>query len=133
KIPADGGEETQVLPAGSVLDNFVFTVTRVGVYYVSHLSTTYLLRLYQPADRKTVDLAHFDKPVALYVSVSPDERWFAWAQDDNRENNFILVENFRERRARDRCPRQGHLHVIVRARFGSRCRESLTRVLKPSR
>jgi hypothetical protein len=98
KFPANGGEETRVLPPATVFPAMGFTVTRVGIYYAgprSPTSKTIPLTLYRFADAKTIVITHFDKDLQESVSVSPDERWFLWTQVDKRENDLILVENFR--------------------------------------
>ena len=53
------------------------------------------LNLYRFADGKTVEVGHIDKPLRLHLSVSPDEKWLAWAQLDNSVDDLMLVENFR--------------------------------------
>ena len=98
KIPVNGGAETAVLPPASLLNVLSVAVTRVGIYYVGPrdpMSRTFPFRLYRFADATTIDITHFDKPLQEQVSVSPDERWFAWAQVDSYVNDLILVENFR--------------------------------------
>jgi serine/threonine protein kinase/Tol biopolymer transport system component len=98
KIAANGGEETRVFPPATLLEPFGFAVTRVGIYYAGPrdpTSRTIPLRLYRFADAKTIDITHFDKALQEHVSVSPDERWFAWAQVDSSVNDLVLVENFR--------------------------------------
>jgi hypothetical protein len=86
------------LPSGSLLNALSVAVTRVGIYYVGPRDPTskrFPLKLYRFADAKTVDITYFDKPLQEQVSVSTDERWFAWAQVDSQVNDLILVENFR--------------------------------------
>jgi Tol biopolymer transport system component/predicted Ser/Thr protein kinase len=98
KIPVNGGDESPVLPSATLLNVFSVAVTRSGIYYVGPrdpTSRTFPLRLFRFSDAKTIDITHFDRALQEQVSVSPDQRWFAWAQVDKLENDLILVANFR--------------------------------------
>ncbi len=98
KVPADGGEETAVVDAGSIYNAFTFCVTGSGIYFAGApdpRSRTVALKLYRFADGKTVELGHFDKPLSLHISVSPDEKWLLYTQLDSSVDDLVLVENFR--------------------------------------
>ena len=98
KVPVDGGEETQVLPGGSLNNLFGFCVTATGIYVAGPrdpASRTIPLKLYRYADRQTVELGRFDKLLGLQSGVSPDEKWLAYMQLDNSVDDLMLVENFR--------------------------------------
>jgi len=98
KVPVDGGEESEVLGARTVNGTFSFCLSASGIYYVGAFdipSRTTPLKLYRFADGKTLDLAHFAKPLDLHISVSPDEKWLLYTQLDSSVNDLMLVENFR--------------------------------------
>jgi Tol biopolymer transport system component/tRNA A-37 threonylcarbamoyl transferase component Bud32 len=98
KTPADGGEETQVLPPRSLNMAFTFTVAASGIFYVgpsdpaSHMVP---VNLYRFADGKTVEVARMDRSPRLQISVSPDEKWLAFARLDSSVDELMMVENFR--------------------------------------
>jgi Tol biopolymer transport system component len=98
KVPADGGEEIPVLDAGSIYNAFTFCVTASGIYFAGApdpASRTVPLKLYRFADGRTVELGHFDKPLSLHMSISPDEKWLLYTQLDSSVDDLVLVENFR--------------------------------------
>ena len=97
KVPVDGGEETRVGDAGSIYNAFTFCVAASGVYFAGApdpASGTVPLKLYRFADGKTVELGHFDKPLSLHLSVSPDEKWLLYTQLDGSVDDVVLIENF---------------------------------------
>ena len=53
------------------------------------------LNLYRFPDAKTVELGHFDKPLCMWISVSPDENWHLYTQLDSSVDDLMVVENFR--------------------------------------
>jgi Tol biopolymer transport system component len=98
KVPVDGGEETPVVDAGSIYNAFAVSVTTSGIYFAGApdpASGTVPLKLYRFADGKTVELGHFDKPLSLHLSVSPDEKWLLYTQLDGSVDDVVLIENFR--------------------------------------
>jgi len=98
KVPVDGGEETPVVDSGSIYNAFAVCVTTSGIYFAGSpdpASGTAPLKLYRFADGKTVELGHFDKPLSLHLSVSPDEKWLLYTQLDGSVDDVVLIENFR--------------------------------------
>ena len=98
KVSVDGGEETPVVDAGSIYNAFTFCVTASGIYFAGApdpASRTVPLKLYRFADGRTVELGHFDKPLSLHMSISPDEKWLLYTQLDSSVDDLVLVENFR--------------------------------------
>jgi len=84
--------------AGSIYNAFTFCVTASGIYFAGApdpASRTVPLKLYRFADGRTVDLGHFDKPLSLHMSISPDEKWLLYTQLDSSVDDLVLVENFR--------------------------------------
>ncbi len=98
KVPADGGAETEVLPAGSIYYHFLFDVTAAGIYFAGApdtMSGVAPLKFYRFSDGKTVGFGHVDKPLYLQISVSPDGKWLLYTQLDSAVDDLMLVENFR--------------------------------------
>jgi Tol biopolymer transport system component len=98
KMPVDGSKETMLLRAGSLFHYFTFCVTASGVYFASApdpATRTIPLKLYRLADATIVQLGHFDKPLNLFLSVSPDEKWLLYTQLDSSVDDLIMIENFR--------------------------------------
>jgi Tol biopolymer transport system component len=98
RVPADGGEEIQILAVPSIYGQGTFCIMASGIYFAGArdpASGTIPLKLYRFADAKTVELGRFDKPLAGYFSVSPDEKWLAYGQLDSSVDDLMLVENFR--------------------------------------
>jgi hypothetical protein len=96
KVPPDGGEESPLLEA-PLQSVFTYCVRRSGIYFASKpdSSPTTRLELYRFADRTTVEFARLDRPLRIQLSVSPDEKWLAFALREFSINDMILVENFR--------------------------------------
>jgi Tol biopolymer transport system component len=91
RMPAQGGEETQILegPVG-----IGFGVTSKGVYFVRH---TKAIQFLDAATGKTSTIAELlDKPVNLGgIGVSPDDAYVVWSQFDRISQDLMLVEGFR--------------------------------------
>jgi hypothetical protein len=54
-----------------------------------------LLQFHKFATKQTITLGSIEKPVWLYLDVSPDGRRLLYAQRDQRVEDLMLVENFR--------------------------------------
>ena len=98
RIPASGGEESQVL---ANVHDFGFAVTSRGVYAV----TGPVRNEKEPRIEWTVQLLAagaapkpvfvITRPFGLHITVSPDDRRLAWSQTDSQSADLMLVENFR--------------------------------------
>jgi Tol biopolymer transport system component len=98
RVRPDGGEENPVAEIPRIVSTFSFYLAASGIYFASPpdpASGATTLKLYRFADGKTVEVGRIDKPLRLHLSVSPDEKWLAWAQLDNSIDDLMLVENFR--------------------------------------
>jgi dipeptidyl aminopeptidase/acylaminoacyl peptidase len=89
RMPVEGGEEKQVLPA--VVTWSGFGVTAKGVYFNADGRTIQFL---DTATGKVSTLATLDKP-AVSLCVSPDDAYVVWSQLDRNTQDLMLVENFR--------------------------------------
>jgi Tol biopolymer transport system component len=96
KMPADGGETTQVLPRASLFGNFAFVVTPGGIYAVGAQGAQgYPVVLY-PFDGGTPrPLIGISRPPRIFPEVSPDGRWLLYASADDPTYEIMLVEDFR--------------------------------------
>jgi hypothetical protein len=97
RVRPDGGEENPVAEIPRIFNGLAFCVAASGIYFAGPRDPTsgaIPLKLYRFADGKTVEVGHIDKPLRQHLSVSPDEKWLAWAQLDNADD-LMLVENFR--------------------------------------
>ncbi|MEO8594745.1 MAG: protein kinase [Candidatus Solibacter sp.] len=97
KVPPEGGQETQVLPDGSMLRPAKFALTASGIYFAAAadpVSHAVPLRLLRFEDGKTVDVALLDREPFLQFNVSPDDKWLLFTRLDSSLEELILVENF---------------------------------------
>jgi len=95
RVPADGGEETEILHAFDHPANFC--VTDQGIYFVpvrnpAGIDAIQFLRL---ATGKIETAATIDKELFYGLTVSPDGRWLLYSQLDQVICDLMLVENFR--------------------------------------
>ena len=93
RMPEGGGEETRIV-SGVLMR--AFAVAREGIYYMTAgPSGKAVLRFYNLATGQTNTLSEFEKPVYLYMDVSPDGRWLVYSRRDQQAADLMLVDNFR--------------------------------------
>jgi Tol biopolymer transport system component len=85
RMPAQGGEETQVLEGPVAIS---FGVTSKGVYFQSNAKT---IRFLDAATGKTSTIAELDKPGGNIA----DDAYVVWTQRDHASQDLMLVEGFR--------------------------------------
>ena len=88
RMPAQGGEETQVLK-GRV--SIFFQVTSKGIYFHTNAQTIQFL---DAATGKISTIAKLDE-VEQSIGVSPDDAYVVWEQTDQNNTDLMLVEGFR--------------------------------------
>ena len=88
-MPAEGGEETQVLPDSPV---GLFAVTAKGVYFSRRMART--IQLLDTATGKVSTLATLDKPGSQLDRLAGRCLRRVWASGPNTQD-LMLVENFR--------------------------------------
>ena len=92
KMPTGGGEESFVVEAVTAR---AFAVVKDGIYFFSPgPSQTTLLKYLKFDTNQTITLGSIEKPITLYLDVSPDGRWLLYSQLDHQVENLMLVENF---------------------------------------
>lgn len=99
-IPVAGGVEQPVTELAQAGYWRAWAVTKDGLYYVPHTSTTppHPRKFFSFASRQTTQLGVVEKTPLWYVSslsVALDGRWLLYAQLDRQVSTLILVENFR--------------------------------------
>jgi hypothetical protein len=57
-------------------------------------SKTTLFRFHKFATNQTITLGTIEKPISIYLDVSPDGRWLLYSREDQQVENLMLVENF---------------------------------------
>ena len=93
RVPVGGGDETKVVE--SALGQ-AFTVAEKGIYFVTqNPDDTSVFQFHSFATGKVTALAEIHQPVSWGVSVSPDERYILYTQEDQAGSDLMLVENFR--------------------------------------
>jgi Tol biopolymer transport system component len=96
KMPADGGETTQVLAPASLYLTFSFVVTARGICAVGeHRPEGFPVVLYPFDGGKPRTLMSIDRRPWMFPEVSPDGRWFLYTSADDPTYEIMLVENFR--------------------------------------
>jgi dipeptidyl aminopeptidase/acylaminoacyl peptidase len=91
KVPAEGGEETQVL--GSVLNNN-FALGDQGIYFIPNVQPA-SIRFMSFASGATVTIAKVKGYPSYGFSLSPDGKSLSFAEFEVVTADLMLVENFR--------------------------------------
>ena len=96
RIPVEGGETTLVLRQG--INEFFWTVSNAGIYFIEDNSAGRSLKLLDPATGHTKTVIPLEKPPYCCnpnLSVSPDGRTILYSQIDAYSHDVMLAENFR--------------------------------------
>jgi hypothetical protein len=98
KVPVNAGEEVPVLEfPGPGYWGYCAVVDK-GIYFLNTTARPHALEFFDFATRRTRQLAKLEHPAPLFLaglSVSPDERLVLYVQQDHRNSDLVLVENFR--------------------------------------
>ena len=97
KMPAEGGQATQVLPASAVMATFSFAATRSGLYTVAaeQSQPDRFQILFHPFDAgKSEVLMALNRPPVMFPEVSPDEQWLLFTLADDPTDEILMVQNF---------------------------------------
>ena len=93
KMPSAGGPETQVLPAVYYRG---FAPAGKGVYFIYREGAkSASIRFLNEATGEVRKVQPLTKPLGLHLSVSPDEQFVLWSQEDHPGSDLMLIENFR--------------------------------------
>ena len=100
-MPVAGGEDTRVLTQalypGPLGQDFFWTVSDAGIYFIDDSNPHPNLKLFDPATRHTTTVAALEKPPYCCnpsLAVSPDGHKLLYTQVDNFTRDIMLVENF---------------------------------------
>jgi Tol biopolymer transport system component len=94
KLPRDGGEEVKVIES---LVSMAFAVANRGIYFMPLEDSTghRSIQFFDLATNKIRSICSIERPIEVFLSVSPDERWILYSQIDQMGSDLMLVENFR--------------------------------------
>jgi len=95
EVPVEGGEERPVLPQLSAGYWGYWGVLKDGIYFFD--TRTRAIELFSFNTRQVTRVATPQKPAVRWspgLTISPDGRWFLFAQSDQRGATIMLVENF---------------------------------------
>ena len=92
RMPVEGGPEELVLDSVRARH---FTLAGGNLYYAHFENGKTAVRVMDLGERKSRVLFEISKPLWLGLSVSPDQRWILYSQDDNYGSDLMLMENFR--------------------------------------
>jgi hypothetical protein len=95
KVPANGGEETQVLE--SLHHGTNFAVVDSGIYFTPTPpagATSSSIQFFSFATGKITPVAATEKRALGGLTISPDGRWILYTQIDQSATELMLVENF---------------------------------------
>ncbi|MDH4179997.1 MAG: DUF5050 domain-containing protein, partial [Armatimonadota bacterium] len=93
RLPLEGGEESQVLES---VHRRAFAVTRQGLYFIPvPVSGVTSVQFFDVTSGKSTSIAKIDRPLSLYLTVSPDGRTILYSQQDETGSDLMLVENFK--------------------------------------
>jgi Tol biopolymer transport system component len=90
KMPAAGGDETQVLPS---ITSWNFAVMDDGVYFVTRSGSRFAIEFLDFATAKTEVVAPIEFGYFGF-SVSPDRKWILYEQTIPSSNELVLAEGF---------------------------------------
>jgi Tol biopolymer transport system component len=92
RVPVAGGEEESVVPG---VNRWRWAPGEKGIYFSEPEGDGGVIKFLSFATRRTTRVAAMERPPALGLAVSPDERWLLYAQVDVETTNIFLVENLR--------------------------------------
>jgi hypothetical protein len=94
KVAVQGGEAAQV--TGALNDLFTFEVGAEGIFYAPALDagqkSSIRFLSFSTGQSRTVVLA--DRPIEGVLTLSPDQRFLAFVQRSQSDNDLMLIENF---------------------------------------
>jgi Tol biopolymer transport system component len=96
RVPANGGEEKQVLDFPLAGYWGYWALGRNGIYFVDTSAKPQALNIFDPATRRVTRIATLERNVTAYESglaVSEDGRRFLIVQDDQVNSDIVVVEN----------------------------------------
>lgn len=98
RIPAQGGEEELVPELSGYLHTRYFDVSRNGIYFIAARNEPHTIQFFSFSTREVSRIGDMNGPMVVGtpgLSVSPDDKWIAYAQVDYDSTDIYLVDHFR--------------------------------------
>jgi Tol biopolymer transport system component/DNA-binding winged helix-turn-helix (wHTH) protein len=96
KMPADGGQTTQVLSPASSFGIASFVVTTRGIYALgAQRQEGFPFVIYPFGESEPRTLISLSRFPVMFPEVSPDGRWLLYTTADDAISEILLAENFR--------------------------------------
>ena len=103
KVPAEGGEEVAVLDSPRPVSFDAWAAVEQGIYFIDverseALAAEGFLKVFHFDTGRVTRITSLGEQLdtsRLQVAVSPDGGWVLYTQEDQREADLMLVENFR--------------------------------------
>ncbi|MGI8785802.1 MAG: protein kinase domain-containing protein [Acidobacteriota bacterium] len=97
RVRVDGGEETPVLEFPKAGYWGYWALADKGIYFVNTTAKPHALEFFEFATRRIRHVASLEQaqPFEPGLAVSPDGRSILYVQQDQRNSDIVLVENFR--------------------------------------
>jgi Tol biopolymer transport system component len=92
RVPVRGGKERQVLESVSWMN---FAVVPEGIFFLpGHTNQTHSIQFFNFLTAATMPIAPIEGTVDIGLSVSPDQRYILYSQNDQQSSELMLVEKF---------------------------------------
>ena len=100
RVPVAGGEETEIVPIGTLSGLFGMAVAREGLYYSRKRQEegqgVFTVEYLDFASGHVTEVLRREGPAGQSgLAVSPDEKWILFSESPPEEAELMLVENFR--------------------------------------
>lgn len=98
RIGTQGGEEEPVAALADYAHTRYFDIGGHGIYFVANRNTPHIIQFFSFATGHVSPIAEIESKMVNGtpgLSVSPDEQWIAYAQEDYDSTDIYMVENFR--------------------------------------
>lgn len=96
RVPASGGAEEKILDG--IFLALTFDVTNKGIYYVRQRTSTEArqgVEFFSFASHTREWVVSIDRPLHFGLSISPDEKWLAFAALKQNSGDLMMVDRFR--------------------------------------
>ncbi len=98
RVNSQGGQEEPVPALAGYQHTRYFDVANAGIYFVAHQDAPRTIQFFSFMTGKISPVGEIDRLMISGtpgLSVSPDEKWIAYAQVDYGSTDIFMVENFR--------------------------------------
>ena len=98
RISTQGGPEQFIPALTGYRSTRYFDVAKDGIYFVPNRREPYMIQFFDFANSRVSDVAEIHRGLVVGtpgLSVSPDEKWVAYAQVDYNSTDIFLVDHFK--------------------------------------